>query len=74
MIKIRNLTKRFGHNLAVDHLSLDIHEGEIYYVRVPEAHAKTLLTKFQDRLTPEELEALNKFIEIMRVESPFWAA
>jgi translation initiation factor 5B len=50
-----------------------IHEGEVYYVRVPEAHARVLLTKFQDRLTPEELEALNKFIEIMRVESPFWA-
>ena len=51
-----------------------IHEGETFYVRVPEAHAKVLLTKFQDRLTPEEIEALNEFIEIMRIESPFWAA
>ena len=51
-----------------------IHEGEVYYVRVPEAHAKVLLTKFQDRLTPEEIEALNEFIEVMRIESPFWAA
>jgi translation initiation factor 5B len=50
-----------------------IHEGEVFYVRVPEAHAKVLLTKFQDRLTAEELEALNQFIEIMRLESPFWA-
>ncbi len=50
-----------------------IHEGEIFYVRVPEAHAKVLLTKFQDRLTAEEFEALNQFIEIMRLESPFWA-
>jgi translation initiation factor 5B len=50
-----------------------IHEGEVFYVRVPEAHAKILLTKFQDRLTAEEIEALNEFIEIMRVESPFWA-
>jgi translation initiation factor 5B len=50
-----------------------IHEGEVFYVRVPEAHAKTLLTKFQDRLTAEEIETLNEFIEIMRVESPFWA-
>jgi len=33
-----------------------------------------LLTKFQDRLTPEEIGALNEFIEIMRLESPFWAA
>ncbi len=51
-----------------------IHEGEVFYVRVPEAHAKVLLTKFQDRLTPEEVGALNEFIEIMRLESPFWAA
>ena len=45
-----------------------------FYVKVPEAHAKILLTKFQDRLTAEEIEALNEFIEIMRKESPFWAA
>ena len=51
-----------------------IHEGETFYVRVPEAHAKVLRTKFQDRLTAEELEALNEFIEIRRLESPFWAA
>jgi len=51
-----------------------IHEGETFYVKVPEAHAKILLTKFQDRLTTEEIEALNEFIEIMRKESPFWAA
>jgi translation initiation factor 5B len=51
-----------------------IHEGETFYIRVPEAHAKVLQTKFQDRLTAEELEALNEFIEIRRRESPFWAA
>ena len=51
-----------------------IHEGETFYVKVPEAHAKILLTKFQDRLTAEEIEALNEYIEIMRKESPFWAA
>lgn len=62
----------FSLNKAI--VGRHIHEGEVFYVRVPEAHAKILLTKFQDRLTPEELEALNKFIEIMRIESPFWAA
>jgi translation initiation factor 5B len=50
-----------------------IHEGEVFYVRVPEAHAKVLLAKFQERLTAEEIETLNEFIEIMRRESPFWA-
>jgi translation initiation factor 5B len=51
-----------------------IHEGDIFYVRVPEAHAKVLLAKFQDRLNPEEAVVLNEFIEIMRLNSPFWAA
>ena len=51
-----------------------IHEGETFYVRVPEAHAKLLLTKFSDRLTAEEIDALKEYIMIMRVESPFWAA
>jgi translation initiation factor 5B len=51
-----------------------IHEGETFYVRVPEAHAKLLLTKFSDRLTSEEIDALKEYVMIMRVESPFWAA
>lgn len=51
-----------------------IHEGDTFYVMVPEAHAKILLTKFQDRLSPEELGALNELIEVMRRKSPFWAA
>ena len=50
-----------------------IQEGETYYVRIPENHAKALLTKFNDRLTSEELEALNEYVGIMRIESPFWA-
>jgi len=51
-----------------------IHEKDILYVRVPEEHAKTLLTKFQDRLSPQELGVLNEFVEVMRRKSPFWAA
>ncbi len=51
-----------------------IYEGDIFYVRVPEAHAKILVTKFQDRLSPEEIGALNELIEVMRRKSPFWAA
>jgi len=50
-----------------------IHERDIFYVRVPEAHAKILLTKFQDRLSSEELGALNELVEMMRRKSPFWA-
>jgi translation initiation factor 5B len=51
-----------------------IHEGDVLYVKVPESHAKAMLTKFQTRLTVEELEALNKYVNIMRQKMPFWAA
>lgn len=52
-----------------------INEKDILYVRVPEEHAKELLTKFQDRLTAEELESLNEYVELMRKKTtPFWAA
>ena len=49
-------------------------EGDILHVRVPEEHAKMLNTKFEDRLTSDEAEALKEFITVMRESSPFWAA
>jgi len=49
-------------------------EGDILHVRVPEEHAKILNTKYQDRLTPDEAEALNELVTLMRKSSPFWAA
>jgi len=51
-----------------------INEGDVLLVQVPETHAKALLTKFQDHLSPEEMDALNEFVEIMRRRLPFWAA
>ncbi len=51
-----------------------IYENDVLYVKVPEADAKALLEKFRDRLSAEEIDALKKFVEIMRRESPFWAA
>ena len=30
MIQIKNLVKRYGSLLALDHLNLSIHEGEIF--------------------------------------------
>ena len=50
-----------------------IHEGETFFVRIPEAHAKVLISKFEDRLTPEENITIKEYIDIMRIESPFWA-
>jgi translation initiation factor 5B len=50
-----------------------IKEGDVLYVKVPEAHAKAMLTKFQTRLSPEALDALNNYVKIMRQKIPFWA-
>jgi len=51
-----------------------IFERDTLYVKVPESHAKALLTKFQDSLSSEDLDALNEFVELMRQKIPFWAA
>ncbi len=51
-----------------------INEGDTLHVRVPEPDAKAMLTKFQTRLTPEELDALNALVKVMRTKVPFWAA
>jgi len=51
-----------------------INEGDVLLVKIPEPHAKALLTKFQDRLSSEELDALNELVEIMRRKLTFWAA
>ena len=45
-----------------------IFEKDIFYVKVPEEHVRTLLTKFQDRLSPQELETLSELVEMMRWE------
>ncbi|MEM1606604.1 MAG: translation initiation factor IF-2 [Candidatus Bathyarchaeia archaeon] len=49
-------------------------EGDILYSYVPEDHARLLNTKFKDRLSEDEVEALNEVIAIMRKISPLWAS
>jgi translation initiation factor 5B len=51
-----------------------INEGDTLYAKVPESHARAMLTKFQTRLSPQELEALNEYVNFMRKKIPFWAA
>jgi len=51
-----------------------INEGDTLYAKIPEAHARAMLTKFQARLSPEELDALNEYVNFMRRKIPFWAA
>jgi translation initiation factor 5B len=52
----------------------NINEGDTLYAKVPESHARAMLTKFQARLSPEELDALNEYVNFMRRKIPFWAA
>ena len=41
MIELRNLTKRYGHTLAVDHLNLSVEKGEIFGFIGPNGAGKT---------------------------------
>ena len=41
MIHIENLVKRYGDLVALNHLSLDIHEGEIFGLLAPNGSGKT---------------------------------
>ena len=41
MIHIENLVKRYGNVLALDHLNLDIREGEIFGLLGPNGSGKT---------------------------------
>ena len=47
-------------------------EKDILYVKVPESHAKTLLTTFTEKLTLEEQQALNEYVNIMKKRTPYW--
>ena len=41
MIHIENLVKRYGDLVALNHLNLDIHEGEIFGLLGPNGSGKT---------------------------------
>jgi hypothetical protein len=51
-----------------------VFEKDVLFVKVPEVDAKILQTKFMDRLTAEEQEALTEYVNIMRKKVPFWGA
>lgn len=41
MIEINNLVKRYGETLALDHLNLSVHEGEVFGLLGPNGSGKT---------------------------------
>jgi translation initiation factor 5B len=51
-----------------------IFEKDVLYVKMPEKHAKILQTKFAEKLTLEEQEALTEYVNLMRKKVPFWGA
>ncbi|MGC8895513.1 MAG: translation initiation factor IF-2 [Candidatus Bathyarchaeia archaeon] len=51
-----------------------IFEKDILYVKVPEQHVKALQTMFMEKLSAEEQEALNEYINIMKKKTPYWTA
>src|ERR1700751_5367082 len=54
-ISIRDLTKRFGPSVAVDHVSLDIAPGELFFLLGPSGCGKTtLLRSLAGFYLPEE--------------------
>jgi len=51
-----------------------IFEKDLLYSKVPEEHVKILSSTFMKRLTTEEQETLNEYVNLMRKKVPFWGA
>ncbi len=49
-----------------------IHEGDILYVNIPEKHARIVELELKPKLSEDEREVLEDFLEIKRKKDPFW--
>ena len=59
LIECRNVSKRFGEKVALDHVSLDIPEGRIFGLLGPNGAGKTTLIRIINRITiPNEGEII----------------
>ncbi|MBZ9750231.1 ABC transporter ATP-binding protein [Deinococcus sp. HMF7604] len=52
LLQAREMTRRFGGLVAVDHVSFDVHEGEIFGLIGPNGAGKTTLFNLMTGLTP----------------------
>jgi len=67
ILEIRNVTKTYGEKVALDGLSLDIHQGSIFGLLGPNGAGKTTLIRIINRiLIPTEGEVLFKGKPITR--------
>ncbi len=68
---------RMGQEVAISikgpTVGRHIKEEDILYVDVPESNVKTIQRKFIDELPPDEVEALEEFIDIKRKHSEYFA-
>jgi len=51
-----------------------IFEKDVLYVKVSEQQVRALQSTFSDRLTVEEQQALDEYVNVMRKKVPFWGA
>src|SRR6201984_2229529 len=51
-IQVESLTKRFGDFVAVDHISFNVEEGELFGLLGPNGAGKTTLIRMLTTLTP----------------------
>lgn len=49
-----------------------IHEGDILYVNIPERHARIVEQELKPKLSEDEREVLEDFLDIKRKKEPFW--
>jgi translation initiation factor 5B len=49
-----------------------IHEGDILYVNIPEKHARIVEQELKPKLSEDEREVLEDFMDIKRKKEPFW--
>ncbi|WP_315116000.1 ABC transporter ATP-binding protein [uncultured Clostridium sp.] len=66
-IKLKNIIKRYGNNLAVDNISLDIEDGEIFGLLGPNGAGKsTAIKMIMGLLKPNSGEIFINGIDVMK--------
>ncbi|MHA1684691.1 MAG: translation initiation factor IF-2 [Promethearchaeota archaeon] len=49
-----------------------IKEDDTLYVSVPESHVRVYRTKFRHEISPDELDALKEYVEVMKAKEGLW--
>ncbi len=49
-----------------------IHEGDLLYVNIPEKHARIIEQELKQKMSQDEIEVFERFLEIKRKKDIFW--